>query len=335
MEEAVFLWMRAKVNRPEEISAFHAQRNKIYENYSDLTSLENSRFRTKKQGSSALLASSSPWRSGPDWTSDPVWPESRTAAKADEKSQEFFQNFYQDYFEKTGLHSFFEKMILDYPLLNTAQTTIFIKRVWSRKQEGAELFFDGKNKTVLINLQIIRLENLAELAAFFRHELMHISDMLDPAFQYRNNPSLGGVCEAENDLVRERFRILWDLYITARLTLQKMPAPATPEKFKKDIQKAFSYQDASENEKLFQTIFSGEPKTQKDLIEYSKPLQSSQSVSNAHCSLCTFPTYDIMNISRMSEKNVIKEIEQSHPGWTPAMKICRQCFEIYQSRVKL
>ncbi len=135
-----------------------------------------------------------------------------------EERNQFFKNFYENYFEKTGLKERFEKNILEFPLLLRSDVLIFVKRVWTKKDEEVELFNQDGQKTIYVGLQVIRVLDQTFLETFLRRELMHISDILDPAFEYNPQASLGGKNELEDNLIRDRFRVLWDMDIHERLS---------------------------------------------------------------------------------------------------------------------
>ena len=65
----------------------------------------------------------------------------------------------------------------------------------------------------------------ARLTEFLRRELLHVADMCDPAFAYSPTPELGGSCQTDNDLIRDRFRLLWDAFVEARMRRWGWVAP--------------------------------------------------------------------------------------------------------------
>lgn len=146
-----------------------------------------------------------------------------------EERNRSFKNFYENYFEKAGLKERFEKMILEFPLLLRPDVLVFVKRVWTKKEEQVELFSQRGQKTIYIGLQVIRVLDTFFLETFLRHELMRMSDMLDPNFQYDPHIFLGGKTELEDNLIRDRFRILWDRDIHARLLKGFLSAKNTQE----------------------------------------------------------------------------------------------------------
>jgi len=94
--------------------------------------------------------------------------------------------------------------------------------------EGADLRpRAGAGAVVLLALEPARLGTRA-LAPFLRHELMHISDLLDPEFGYDGDRRLGDGVGTEVR-VRERYHALWCASIDARLATAGRADPALAE----------------------------------------------------------------------------------------------------------
>ena len=55
------------------------------------------------------------------------------------------------------------------------------------------------------------------LRTLLRRELLHVADMLDPAFGYLQGAAQRGPDPAVVNLLRERYRVLWDATIDGRL----------------------------------------------------------------------------------------------------------------------
>ncbi len=248
-----------------------------------------------------------------------------------------FQSFFEEFFSKLGLRFIFENVLSEFHLLNDSGILLFVKRVWNRKEEGAQLYVDGHLKTVLLGLQIDGLGNLLLFESFLRYELYHISDMLDPSFQYSPDADLGGFCEVENDLARDRFRLLWNIYITKRIIKAGHFSHMTQDELFLSFSKAFSSWIDEKQETVFQDLFSSRLLTQGKLIQIAKEAESGEGGrrESFHCSLCGFPYVDKFNWDSLEEKTlVMDEIRKDYPEWLSSSSICRQCFELYLSRLR-
>lgn len=214
-----------------------------------------------------------------------------------------FSGFFEKNFEKLGLKASFESIFSEFPLLDDSHVTIFVRSAFSRKQEGAELYVEGKSRTVVLGMQTERILYQGLLKTFLKHELLRVSDMLDPYFEYSPDAPLGGENDAENDLIRERFAALWNDYIHARLG--------------DDVFPGF---------KLF---------TQGQLIATARDERSARHSKDGCflCPLCGFPSFDrVGDWSGAERLRVAEAIQADRSDWDPSMDSCRQCFEMYHAQ---
>jgi predicted CopG family antitoxin len=247
-----------------------------------------------------------------------------------------FQEFYEKQFLDLGLDTFFSDLLREFPCLRQQDLKFLGRRVWSRKEEGVELYVHGDVRNVIAKLQAIRMKNLGGLATYLRHELLHISDMLDPDFAYVPNAELGGNNEVEDNLIRDRFRVLWDLYVASRIKNWGHEILFSLRKHEALIDRAFSSWQPKEREKIVGDMLCGEPKTQGDLLGIASGRSTSQGTVHVaeKCSLCGFLSLDDMgDWTEGDVASVIDVIQKDRPDWDPAMKSCRQCFEMYRSKV--
>ena len=229
------------------------------------------------------------------------------------RSEEAFQEFSASFFVTLGLRALFEERLAEFAFLDDPRMMILIRRAFGKKDEGSELYREGDLKTVFLSLQTKRVLERPFLHAFVRHELLRISDMLDPGFKYSPKTPLGGDSPTEESLIRDRFRFLWDLYIDRRL-VQNLPAS-----------------------KAFQEIEKRRHWTQGQLLELAKNGRASEMSAQGgfECPLCRFHSYEQISDGRGREAAVFRKIERDHPGWERSRGICRQCFELYRSRVNV
>ena len=57
--------------------------------------------------------------------------------------------------------------------------------------------------------------DITHLKKFFRHELMHVVDMLDEKFGYKEGKL--AKLPVEETIVREKYKLFWDIFIDSRL----------------------------------------------------------------------------------------------------------------------
>jgi len=278
-----------------------------------------------------------------------------------------FKGLYQKYFRLLGLQRIFENLIQGFPLLRPKDTVIFVKRVYERRQEESELYFQGRRKTVYFGLLARRVLDRFYLEAFLRHELLRVTDMLDPHFQYAPHPILSGKNEIENNAIRRRFRLLWDLYIDARLKkkgcahsksslfappkyggatldsadrvlktdpIQLPRALARGAPFdipRKEFGKIFSYLPQAESRKIIFKMEECELLTQADLLSWAGDPRGLKTLSEGglRCPLCGFISFLPFKDWPREAEPVIDEIKKDYPTWQPSQGSCPQCFDLY------
>jgi hypothetical protein len=246
-----------------------------------------------------------------------------------------FSVLYKNYFVSSGINKLFEDVAGEYALLRRPGLLIFIKRVWSKKQEDAELYIQDGLKTVFIALMAGRVLTPDSLKSFLRHELWRVSDMLDPDFQYSPDISLNGKNELEDNLIRDRFRALWDMYITARI-IRKGNEPLKPaEAQRQEFKKNFFFFSENEQQSIISDLNERSGLKHVDLLGWAQDERSIKLLGQGglRCPLCDFSCYAPVKDWSAETSLVIKEIEKEHPGWNPSQGICPQCLDLYHSRV--
>jgi hypothetical protein len=136
-------------------------------------------------------------------------------ADEDARNAAFF-GLHLKWFRDFGCEDRILAALKEFPLIRQRAATLLVRKAVSKQDEGAELFVrpDARNVAVAF-----RCERLFEPAfdQFLRHELCHVSDMLDDSFAYEPEITLADAPATELDLLRERYRVLWDITIDGRM----------------------------------------------------------------------------------------------------------------------
>lgn len=192
----------------------------------------------------------------------------RVYSEGDQEGHEdSFRKFYDEQFRELGLQNFFENVVAQFPLIDSADLQVIFRRAWGQREEGAELYVRSEMKTVTVGIQTVRVKDPCSLEAFLRYEFMHISDMLDPEFGYSPFLPFESGSAAGNDLVRERFRILWDLYTSARMRKTGFKDWVPLERQKELFERAFMLLDNKHRAPVFFKLLQGGKWTQRELLE--------------------------------------------------------------------
>lgn len=255
-----------------------------------------------------------------------------------------FKLLYKKYFCNLGLEDFLKNICKDFPHLYKPEIRVVVKRVWNKKHEEAELYVqpsasprgEPRQKTIYLGILVRRTLDLTFLGSFLRHELTRISDMLMSDFQYLPHPELGGKNEIEDNLIRERFRLLWDFYIDARLRGKGVKTIKSYEEQKEEFERKFFFLDPSEREQILREIQERENLMQIDLLSWAGDPRSMKVLGEGglRCPLCDFTSFNPIEHWDAETLPVVNEIKKDYPHWEPRQGICPQCFDLYGLKIK-
>ncbi len=193
-----------------------------------------------------------------------------------------------------------------------------------RGEEGADLLV-GEAQTVLVRLAAEAFVDAATLARFLCHEMRHIRDMLDPKFAYVRDLGASGRTRAEQELVRSRYFVLWNLAID-----RVEPSPVSAEARGAQLDRAFAALLPEQRARLAARFLDPSLRTHPILLAAARdpwkflgePRKGL--VGGQPCSLCGFPTYD------WDQSPPVEAIRADFQGWEASRGACRQCADIYR-----
>lgn len=194
------------------------------------------------------------------------------------------------------------------------------------------VYLSPRRDEVRIALRPDRFTDLPAVERFLRHEWRHISDMVDPSFEYPSAPETNYV-----EAVRERYALLWAIFCDAR-TIAAGREPLRPrEDWKGIFERGFSsYPDAAA---VFDTLWDSRRPSHHELwhisIEPSRVIRRfggnashGPRTPGQHCSLCGFPTFDW----RDAPAEALDAIKADFPAWDARDGLCGRCGEVYEVR---
>lgn len=235
------------------------------------------------------------------------------------------------WFERLELHEPLRAALNDQPLVMERVARCMCRLARRKKDEGAELFVDAlrRDRPPVLGLALLPDTLLDEsVAAFLRHELQHVADMLDPAFAYEPSlPRLEGG-PARDRLLADRYRVLWDTYIDGRLVRGGRISPCARQRRLREFETAFAgFTDDLTG--TFDRFFDPpRPLTHADLARFAaRPFERE---AGGRCALCRCPTYSFE--PRPLDREVADLIARQFPGWQAAQPVCRQCADLYRAR---
>ena len=256
-----------------------------------------------------------------------------------------FASAHFHFFAQLGFEKLLPEIVAEYPCLIEAVHLTVVRKATSHVDEGAELFVRREHRsgpqqmnTVVVKVRPQRFVGRASLGPFLRHELMHVSDMVDGEFGYDPGFRLPGRTQAEENLLKDRYQILWDITIDGRITR----AGKEPLVAKSEWEQTFYRLFPSKSSMEFEEIWSVTGPTHGLLIgiagskfmrEAARGRVGGEKMPGSPCPLCGFPTHDWAGRDMELLAETEELIREDFPTWTPESGVCGHCFELYQSKV--
>jgi hypothetical protein len=202
-----------------------------------------------------------------------------------------------------------------------------------RKDEGAELYVSAEHgRSAVVAMRAERFERDAPVAGLLRHEFMHLSDMVDPAFGYSPTLKLPGFNSTQQRITRERYRLLWDITIDGRLFRAGRSA-SRRNHHEAIFHRAFSFWPESRRAEVFDSHWNGTAPRHEDLLALAAdPRDLSHAVAplpGGLCPLCQFPTFDWADVRALSAET-LAGLRKPFPQWTPEQGVCGRCVEVFE-----
>jgi hypothetical protein len=191
--------------------------------------------------------------------------------------------------------------------------------------EGADLLV-GQDETALLRLPAEAFLDRASLERFLKHEVRHVRDMLDPAFAYARDLGASGRTRAEQELVRSRYYVLWNLAIDR---VEEAPVDASVRRAQLD--RVFAALSAGQRARIAARFVDPSLRTHPVILAAARDPWAflgeprKGPVGGQPCPLCGFPTYD------WDEAPPADAIAPDFPRWEASHGACRQCGDIYRA----
>jgi len=205
----------------------------------------------------------------------------------------------------------------------------------SRQEETADARAELEAPAEAAPIIVVRLrpQSLLEgeaLRLLLRRELLHVADMVDPAFGYvRELPGLE-TDPAVVNLLRERYRVVWDAAIDGRLYRSgRLGLQARAGRFAEFV--GTFPMLGSGVETAFETWFDGPRPTHAAIVAFIQEPRGPGTADEARCPLCRLPARALERGPQGLDPDVLRAIERDHPGWRPAQGRCARCAEVYEA----
>ena len=227
-----------------------------------------------------------------------------------------------------------------------------VKRAINKVDEGSNVLSRSSNMPV-IEMRVLASrfsnpEEVQELDAFLIHEFMHAKDMVDPEFDYEDsfipgNPSV-------KNLITSRFRLLWNIYVDARLEKIGVVSVLSRESRYREFDNFYRKVPEKQRRGIFEGLWQTKVFTHEELLSMATDLDTLMSkyvdvseiseeerdyihLQGAPCPLCKFPTYNwVDDPESICDEMVIEAIQIDFPDWESKDGACDRCVEVYELR---
>ncbi len=249
-----------------------------------------------------------------------------------------FERIQASFFRKLGFAAPLERALAE-AALDVAGVSV--ERAPGPAEEEADLASaDGGRPRARVRVRPSRFDDLAAAEGFFRHEFRHVADMLRPAFGYRIQGRLADR-PAEENLVRARLRLFWNLNVAGRLEREGRRGAATREQWARTAANVLPWLPAGVRETVVGSFWDGSDVTWPGLVEDARHPERLVPGVDLHgggpgalCPLCNFPTHGWAADLEAKAPALLAAVRADFPAWSPARGACRQCIDSYELRAR-
>lgn len=250
----------------------------------------------------------------------------------DERNTAFFKVHFT-WFREWGWEERLTGILPEYPLLPGALALLAFRQARSPGEEGAELYVSDGVRRSMVALRLQSMERDGPLQRLLRHEFMHLHDMVDPAFAYSPQVRLPDYNSTQQRLVRERYRLLWDITIDGRLTRLGHEGMSGIEPHQSAFERAFSFWPEDRRREVFKNFWNQSAPKHEELMRLASDPRdrghAQEPQPGGACPLCHFPTFEWANAAALAP-DTLDALRHQFPQWSPAQGACKRCAEIYE-----
>jgi len=256
-----------------------------------------------------------------------------------------FNKLHEGLYLQLGFGEVISKALREFPELGKVGE-IFIGKATPSHEEGADL--DKDLKSIGIKVRLHRFLDTTSLQKYLRHELMHIRDMLSEDFKYKYEERLSGISSMEENIIRNRYKVIWDIYVDSRLIRGGKETISDKEGRWREFEVLYQKIPYHQRKAIFENLWEENALTHSKILEIAKDthkllerveepseegLQGREETAllpGSLCPLCRFPTFTWVDGTELEE--FIRLIKEDFPGWEKDIGACERCIEAYEVR---
>ncbi len=176
------------------------------------------------------------------------------------------------------------------------------------------------------------------LLRFLRHELLHVADMLDPSFGYRKQLPVSDTGPSYDNILRHRYRVVWDTSIDGRLLRRGVVGPEVRQARFREFATTFQMLGEETHRSFSRWFFEDDP-AHEDLVAFiCDPRGFGHGGSNrftGRCPICRFPTAALDPHPERLTEAARTELKADYPSWDLDQGLCVQCADLYEARMAM
>lgn len=262
-----------------------------------------------------------------------------------------FNAVHQQVFRALGFEDAVRQALDEYPNLAGRVESVVVTTA-TRREEEADLIWGTSRAASMpaIGLKVRpeRFLDPSALQRFLRHELMHVWDMLDPSFRYEPENGLPGGSSTEINMLKDRYRMLWDLSIDARVIRTAKDTVSDQDGRRTEFRALYRKLPPVQADAVFERLWDADRPSHEELLAMARDVRvllerTGMTDTIAHpgvrtlmpgtpCPLCRFPTFAWAEDVDLLPAEVLDAVRMDYPEWTPEDGACERCLEAYQAR---
>jgi hypothetical protein len=240
-----------------------------------------------------------------------------------------FQELDSRWFGRLGLWSPLLGLLREFDSVLGRVSRCLVLMAGQSREEGADLHDSrGTAPTLAVKLTPRSLLDFGRTAPLLRSELLHVEDMLDPAFGYERDLSSFEVDPVFEKLLRDRYRVVWDASVDGRLAGRGRLPEGGEARRRREFLATFSML-GTDVETEFERFFHGRRPTHGELLSFARSVEGRGA---GRCPLCRFPTARFRGDEEPLDPLVVEAIRRDFPEFLPSQGICVQCADLYEAR---
>lgn len=217
---------------------------------------------------------------------------------------EAIRGVYKFLFSMLKLDAVAPEAIEKFPIIvRNAAAVYFVRPEDASSDESGDILIRDGKTVVVIKVAPNTVNDPVRFRNILNFELMHVQDMMDPAFQF--TPADSTLSKSWLDPVRLRYRLLWNIYCVSRLEKLPLESPRKRVDLETEFERLYGAIPAEVRARLFGKLFGVESFTHPILAELARvsanllkffreelPVGSFDVIQGSPCPLCKFPTFN-------------------------------------------